>query len=395
MFTTTLTIAGETTTLPGIGSTVTITEHPIVCPMPTNTPGVQVNPQDTGKDATWGCSPGYVCNPPKPDHCQLWANPPDANYTCDASYCIPAPPFNDVKWQDDTTSYFPAVEGYFNLNPEDFGLSFDIFAEEIVTTTIGGVPTTYTTGDWSSQASLSSFPPATTASVQWKRSIAKRANTVPSVCYDDCNNCFIEAQKVGKSYNALCASGTPFEDELTACQNCVAQHGDTQKVTLQDYVSPQFAQFIDFCSGSAPQSEVAATTSTETGTVIPLPVSSTSVVTANAQTTAATPTVPVVVTSQASAITNTSPIPISTATPAVTPQSSATSAGVVTSLPSTGSGSGSGASGTGTATSGGSISSSTSTGPAQVTTNSSYNLQPSRGLLAFSVFLLIVAMVLI
>ncbi len=380
----TTTVAGQTTTetLPGPGATVTLTQSIITCPMPTNS--APVTPQATGEDATWGCLPGYVCSPPKPDSCDLFANPPDPNYVCDQAYCIQAPAFNDVQWPSGHTSFYPAIEGYFNLNPEDFGLSFDIFAEQIISTIIAGVPTAYTTGNWSSQAFLGSFSATSGPSTPQRkpRSLAKRGNTVPSVCYADCNNCFIEAQKVGKS-SSLCASNSPFESDLGACQACVANNGDAEKVTLQNYVDPEFAQFLDFCSAQAPESELAPlSTSTSTETVSPLPVSSTSVVLVNAVTTAATPTIAIQVTSQVSANSNTSPFPISTSTPTptVAPQSSKTSVGVAASLPSS-SGSGSVSVPVSGAGAGSSSSTSTTTGPTLVTTNSSNILVPSNILL--------------
>ena len=357
--------------------------------MPTNTAPVATQDiQDTGKDATWGCSPGYICDPPKPDHCQFWANPPNANYTCHKDYCVKAPSTIDVHWPDDHTSWYPATEGYFNLNPEDFGLSFDIFEANVVTATIGGLPTTYTTGDWSSQASLSSFPPATTTpGLKIKaRAISKRANTVPAVCYADCNNCFVEAQKVGKVYNLLCASGTPFEQDLNTCQTCVAAHGDTQKLSLQTYVQPQFAQFLDFCSVPPAQSEVAAptTTSSNTETGVPLSVSPTSALLASGTT--STPTSVVQGTSQVSASSqSTAPISTSTPTPSVASQSSATSAGVSTSLPASTPGRSSSSPSSSPSTTSSPSSSPTSTGASPITTASSGNsLQPSGFLLLIS-----------
>ncbi|KAG0649268.1 Adhesin [Hyphodiscus hymeniophilus] len=390
--------------------------------MPTNTAPV-LNPQDSGEDATWGCSPGFVCNPPKPDHCEFFENPPLANYTCEPENCIMSPPITDVHWKDDESSLYPATEGYFNLNPNDFGLSFDIFAEQLIVSRITdkqGVKTvTSTTGDWSSQASLSSFPPAETdPAVKLKpRALSLPANTVPSMCYDDCNNAFVEAQHVGKIYNSLCVSGTPFEDELSACQICVAAHGDEQKLSLQIYVYPQFAQFIGFCSAKSPQSEVSA---------------STSPVLASAKSTEVTPTSSVQVTSQVSA-SSVPIIPISTgsaihssvilASPTFS-GSSATHTEVSTSLPpstaltsTSSSGSSSISTGlsvslspsvslTSTSSSGSSAistgvsaslppsaaltsptfsGSSTSTSPAQVTNpSSSTNLQPSRFILAMT-----------
>lgn len=127
------------------------------------------NPQATGKNALWGCLPGYICAPPKPDACQIYANPPSFTYLCDPNNCIPSPPYTDVQWNHTAdwssgeTSYFPPSKDYYNLDPYAFGLNYGIFAEEIVSSTIvetqlGKTRTyveIYTTGDWSSQASIS------------------------------------------------------------------------------------------------------------------------------------------------------------------------------------------------------------------------------------------------
>jgi hypothetical protein len=228
----------------------------------------------------WGCAPGFVCSPPKPDDCQVWAQPPSYNYLCDKSNCIPSPDFTGVVWPANETSFFPPTNGYFNLPPGAFGLDYGIFAKQV----INGI----TTGDWSSQASLTHFNPAATAAVKARGlprrvpkpkiqlmgivprdSIQKRDNTVvPANCYAVCNNCYIEAQKVGKS-PALCASGSAFETELGACNGCVVANGDSTKATLQTYVDPEFAPFMSFCSAQSAQPELGQSTST--ATVIPQP----------------------------------------------------------------------------------------------------------------------------
>lgn len=176
-------------------------------------------------------------------------------------------------WPANETSYFPPTNGYFNLPPPAFGLDYGIFAAQV----INGV----TTGDWSSQASLTHFNPAPTGlrkardlrpqiravPLQERAAIRKRDDTiVPAVCYATCNNCFIEAQKVGKS-PALCASGSAFKIDLGACDDCVVANGDSTKVTLQTFVDPEFEPFISFCSAQSAQPEVGASTSMTT--VIP------------------------------------------------------------------------------------------------------------------------------
>ncbi|RDL33729.1 uncharacterized protein BP5553_08097 [Venustampulla echinocandica] len=296
--TTTVTLPAQTVTIPG--SVTTVTDH-VVCPRPTNSG--PVTPQDTGPDALWGCSPGFVCNPPKPDHCTVWADPPDKNYLCDAKFCVPSPDFSPVTWPAGKTSYFPPTDGYFNLNPNAFGLGYGIFFND-------------SPKEWTSQAGLSHYPPAATPLPAKKREVrvhaaklsklSKRDATVyPAVCYAQCNNCWIEAQRVGKQ-PALCESNSAFKLGYESCQECAVANGDDTKQSLQAYVAPQFAQFIDFCSARPAQSAVLPE-STSTAVVVPVPVTQSVVV---ATTTAPTPTQSVEVTSQVEANTDTEPVAI-------------------------------------------------------------------------------------
>jgi hypothetical protein len=339
----------------------------------------------------------------------VWAEPPSYDYLCDESFCIPSPSFPNVTWPQGQTSFYQITDGYFNLPPPAFGLDYGIFAEEV----INGV----TTGDWSSQTSLTHFPPSPTGLRKVRDlppqaralGVQKRDNTVvPAVCYAVCNNCYVEAQSVGKS-PALCASGSAFESDLNACNGCVAANGDSSKVTLQTYVDPEFEPFISFCSAQSAQPELGASTSTSTATVVPVPATQNgerllapfcpsilihfsfstsllnlhkdetnvpSVVVAGTTTTAPTPTVSVAITSQAPPASNNSPVPVSPQTPA--PSTTKTAGGAATS----------GTSGTGgTGVTGGG--SATTSAPAQVTTNSSNTLRPSS--LAVTAFIAVFA----
>jgi hypothetical protein len=195
----------------------------------------------------------------------VWAEPPSYSYLCDVSFCIPSPPFTDVQWPENQTSFFPPPYGYFDLPPPAFGLDYGIFAEQV----INGV----TTGDWSSQTSLTVFNPASPTGLRKARdlppqvgdlSVQKRDDPLPpAVCYAVCNNCYIEALKVGLSPN-LCVPGSAFKSDLGACNDCVTAHEGTTKGTLQAYVDPEFEPFISFCSAQTAQPEL-----TSTATVVP------------------------------------------------------------------------------------------------------------------------------
>jgi hypothetical protein len=282
-------------------------------------------------------------------------------------------------WPTGETSFYPPTDGYFNLDPNAFGLDYGIFEEELVTEIVIGnegseVLTTFTTGDWTSQAGLNHFPPSATAAAtgaakRKARNLTKRDSTiVPAVCFAQCNNCLIEAQMVGKS-PALCLPNSAFESDFQSCQSCVVANGDSTKATLQTYVEPQFEQFISFCqvqSAQPEQGSAAASTSTET--VVPVEATQNVVV---ATLTEPTPTRSVQVTSQVPPNTNTAPVAISSAA-ASAPFSSATAGGELTSLPPSKTVGGSG--------------SATSSGPVEFTANSSNNLHPPFAMIFASIF---------
>lgn len=351
-------ISTTTLTLPPVtvtgapGRTITVTQA-IACAKPSQTTTV-AHPQATGKNALWGCAPGYVCSPPKPDDCTIYADPPDFSYVCDPANCIPSPDYNDTHWETGKTGYFPPPANYFNLNPNAFGLDYGIFAEQVAVTTITTVKhgytktilSTYTTGDWTSQAGLTHYGAATTTTVTasptpiakwklrnilpwnreadipkrgspeeayaWRRAISKRdTSIVPAICYATCNNCFIEGQKIGLQ-DSLCDPNSAFEVDYAACYQCVAANVDNVKLTSQVYIDNEFAPFLSFCAPVSALSEV-DTTSVQTVTEQPVPIT-TNVIVATANVPAPfTPIVSVAVTAQQSANTNTVPAPASSA----------------------------------------------------------------------------------
>jgi hypothetical protein len=65
------------------------------------------------------------------------------------------------------------------------------------------------------------------------------------------DNAYIDAQKVGMSA-ALCAPGSAFESDYTACQTCIVANSNSTNVSLTTYVDPEFASFLSFCDAQAP-----------------------------------------------------------------------------------------------------------------------------------------------
>ena len=269
-----------TLTQPGTpGPTVTVTQttrEPVAtCAVPPNSiPPLPL--LDPKSDKTFGCKPGRVCNPVKPDGCNLWITPPADEYLCEPDSCIKSPPYQKVEWPANKTFYYPPTEGYFNLNPNAFGLSFDIFEPPVVVTKTKkhGQLKTFTKGNYGSQTSLSRYPPpspapsspAETSTTKkgyhdnWKREeaqlhwLAKRDESIcPPSCYDICNNAYLEAAQVGKSA-ALCGDGSAFRSYHNACLDCIGAQVVDLKRTTKEYLDPTFQQFISYCDarGSEP-----------------------------------------------------------------------------------------------------------------------------------------------
>ena len=256
----TITHEGEPVTVSAPASTLTEVS---ACPAPTaGVGGGTEAPLDPKSDLTWGCSPGYICSPPKPDGCNFWAGSPADSYVCAPENCVRAPPYYFVDWAENTTDWYPPSEDYYHLDPRAFGLSFDIFEppEELVTV-IHGKPTTLWTGNYASQTDLTHYPLPSDVpyegSAARKRNIriaprrlSKRDNSVyPSVCYSACQNAVSESLHTGKGDN-LCKAGSKFLEGVAACTACVAKYDEETPSSDRTYVEDEFEQFINFCSGS-------------------------------------------------------------------------------------------------------------------------------------------------
>ncbi|RKU48957.1 hypothetical protein DL546_009409 [Coniochaeta pulveracea] len=267
-----VTLPGTTQTLPAPTITRTILTTTLgtatVCPAPSATAPGQSAPLDPRSNLTWGCLPGFVCSPKKPANCNLWADSPADDFLCNPSDCIPAPNHPEIHWAENQTGYYPPTDGYFNLNPNAFGLTYDIFeVTEIIEKVDNIFTSTIYTGNWASQTDLTHFPPTTTTSSSLasptshgpygtSRSSTKRGvslrkregddgtDTVPAVCYAICNDAYLEAQEVGKS-SALCRNKPPppsvYQQEEQACRDCITLHGGDNKLTVKAYLNAKFA----------------------------------------------------------------------------------------------------------------------------------------------------------
>jgi hypothetical protein len=209
-------------------------------------------------DYTWGCPPGYLCKP-KQEYCNFEVGLPSESYYCAPDECIPVTPlpapqlwnptiYGNASPATDPSLKYDAVDHYFNMNPRDYGLSYDIFvATEVITYT-----------------STTTIIEAPTPAVR-----ARQAQTsVPAACYPWCNNCLLEAQAVGKS-PALCVPGSAFEIDMNDCQQCIAYHKSDSTGTFVQ-IAPQFQQFINYCAQISSTTVVSIATNTYTSTPIPI-----------------------------------------------------------------------------------------------------------------------------
>ena len=209
-------------------------------------------------DYTWGCPPGYVCKPAQIG-CNFEVGLPDPNYYCSPDECIAAaPPGVLPEWNADVygnnspaidpSLKYPVVDSYFDMNPTDYGLTYDIFVENEVL-----------------------FQTLTTTIIEQPTGVvrARQAETsIPGACYPWCNNCLIEAQSVGKT-PALCAAGSAFEIDMSDCEQCIAYH---KSDSTADFVkiAPQFQQFINYCNPVTTTVIVSPTTATQVSTPVPV-----------------------------------------------------------------------------------------------------------------------------
>jgi hypothetical protein len=54
---------------------------------------------------------------------------------------------------------------------------------------------------------------------------------------------------MGKS-DELCSKGSPFRSSYDNCVTCIADNTSKGNDSVQDYVDPQFKQFVDYCNRS-------------------------------------------------------------------------------------------------------------------------------------------------
>ncbi|UKZ59589.1 uncharacterized protein TrAtP1_000890 [Trichoderma atroviride] len=258
-----------------------------LCPQPTGV--YEDGPLNLKTEGIFGCQPGYVCNPKKPDGCNFWPGFPEAGFRCNPEDCIVAPPLLLADWQPGKTGYIPHQEGYFYLDPHIFGLTYEIFEYHVVKKIEDGCTSTFTTGNWGPQAqSYGSVPTGSPPSAkrasspfeqQARRKVnhdAKRQGPTPTqdppptqTCMGDCSNAlsFLQSNAPNPGF---CAPGSIFSQDFDACINCIAPAigVPTNDIpALESFLGTLGASYTSlfFCNSTNPTSTASSPESQVTG----------------------------------------------------------------------------------------------------------------------------------
>ncbi|ETN46420.1 uncharacterized protein HMPREF1541_00604 [Cyphellophora europaea CBS 101466] len=224
----TVTEEGPTVTVEPPCSTTTPPTGLVLCPSriinPTYTPK---EPLPT--DYLWGCKPGYICTPKQVD-CNFERNPPASSYVCAPEECKPVPGLPEsanTGWPtrtDANCAWYDPAPGYFNLNPEYFGLTYDIFD-------IYGQPQMRGTNN-------------PLAALLIRQSLA----LAPAECYGQFNYASQVGEDIGKVADRLCEPNTEFQTALSACRDCQGEYGNGSGSPDS---FPALQEFVDWCSANS------------------------------------------------------------------------------------------------------------------------------------------------
>jgi hypothetical protein len=362
---TTITVPPITVTAPPLITTSSLTGL-VTCPSRIiNTAYTTSTPLPD--DYTWGCPPEYICQPPQ-INCNFEQNPPADTYYCSPDECVPVPPL--PSFNQTGCGPYQTASGYFNFDPELFGLSYSIFVDggDYAETCSGCVmttgapvsqiydgqpqaptlvpvcqisdgqpqapaPTPTPTTTWAPVSTISDGQPQgpvwTTAAMLARQQIIQ---PLPQVCYDLCNQCLVVAEHDAKQAK-LCPS---LSAAYGQCGFCLSAHR-TDTRTAAATLLPSLDQFLDYCNDQTKAiAESTTPTHSTTSVATTSPVSTTTK--SSTTSTSTTPTSTATKTSTTSTSTQSTPSsspipPISSSSPSSSSSSSATPP-VPTSTPS-------------------------------------------------------------
>lgn len=246
----TTTTTSTTTSISRVTDTVTVSGSCpsmspsvlVLCPTrtinPTYTPATPLP-----SNYLWGCPPGSLCHP-KREGCNFERDLPADTYVCAPEECLPVAELPSLdaflaanKYSNDSCAWLTPVDDYFNLNPVDFGLNYDIFniyGQPTCTSTCAA-PSTVTVqgsnnwGVWSGPAPTSATghgsvaPPQVTKRAELaERELMKRQGQpliAYASCYPECDYAAGVWQSIGKDPR-LCAAGGDWSVAYDVALTC-------------------------------------------------------------------------------------------------------------------------------------------------------------------------------
>jgi len=219
----------------------------VLCPTRTINP-TYTPPTPLPSNYLWGCRPGTLCQP-KREGCNFERDLPADTYVCAPEECLPVaelPSLDDFlaanQYSNDSCAWLTPVDDYFNLNPVDFGLDYDIFDiyGQATCTSTCAAPSTVTVqgtnnwGAWSGPAPTSATghssvaPPQVTkrAELVGKKFMKRQAAPLIAyeACYPQCDYAAYVWQSIGKD-PSLC---DPAGDWIAAYNSATACNNDEQ-----------------------------------------------------------------------------------------------------------------------------------------------------------------------
>ncbi|KXG52279.1 uncharacterized protein PGRI_085630 [Penicillium griseofulvum] len=236
-------ISGSTTTISASVCSSLITN-------PTYTPSAALP-----YNYTWGCAPGYLCKPPHTGDrsgCNVEAGLPDPGYICNPSDCIAAPPLDvHPDWQ------YNVSNNYYNLNPVDFGLNYSIFqfTEDPVA------------ANSKRDMSLWDFDAA-------RKTKRDDITKIPNVCFNDCNVAAREPEMLGKT-SELCESDSTFMENLSICEECITNNGESGSEAYSSKMLSTFAQWLNYCSDMVTSTDMFTSTTQASSTTTEMEITTT------------------------------------------------------------------------------------------------------------------------
>lgn len=159
----------------------------------------------------------------------------------------------NTSWPNPTESscaWYEPPPGYFNLNPEHFGLSFaifDIYGQPVCDL----APPAAGWSDWSDTGKPPRrYRPRRMTNNPLAALLRRQSLAVgPEECYAVFNGASVVGQQAGYVYDRLCAAGTAFQNAITDCQSCARENASGSS-GVESF--PELQEYQNWCEDHAP-----------------------------------------------------------------------------------------------------------------------------------------------